>query len=291
MTTILRVLEGAVALFPHADLRFVAAALAVDVAILMVMAWRWRVLLAALGVRTELREMLLVNTAGNAVTNLTPARSVGGDAFRIAAIHARSGASRRVATASVVYDRLADLSGLSVLLILAAPRLSWLMRPSIAVSLAAAVLALAALVPFRRFLAAAWKRGHDKLVGVPLARRSAATAMVRSMGVWMLDALRVMLVGAAFHANITLPMAATLSLARLVSGAAPVPAGIGVVDGALVATLLWGGLSPEVAAAVTLLERSIVYGWATLLGLAALTWLGGHQLLVRIRTAFRVPTT
>ena len=277
-----RTLERALALFPRADLRFVVAALVVDVAVLLIMGWRWRGLLTALGVRVDWMEALLTNAAGNAVTNLTPARAVGGDAFRVATIRARSDASVRVATASVVYDRVAELSGFAVLLILAAPRLPWLMRPMVAGSVAAIAIALVALAPSRRSLGSAWGRWHDKLVGVPLTLRSAAAAVLCSMVAWLLDAIRVVLVGAAFRVHIALPLAATLSLARLVSGAAPVPAGIGVVDGALVATLLWGGLPPEVATAVALLERSIVYGWATALGLLALTWLGGRQLLARV---------
>lgn len=270
----------ALALIPGADMRYVMAALGVDVVVLLMMGWRWRGLLTTLGVRVDWRSALLINAAGNAVSNLTPARAVGGDAFRVACVRAR-GASARVATASVIYDRLAELCGFSVLVLLAAPRLSWVTRPVTAGGLALIGVTLVAATPLRRSVTNALSRWHDRLVGTPLTGRSASVAVAWSSLAWLLDVLRVVLVGAAFRTPIPWSLAAALSLARLVSGAVPVPAGIGVVDGALVATLLWGGLPPEVATAVALLERAIVYGWASLLGLLALGWLGGRRLLAR----------
>jgi uncharacterized protein (TIRG00374 family) len=91
-------------------------------------------------------------------------------------------------------------------------------------------------------------------------------------------------VGRAFDVRLVPSQAAAVSLLRLGSGLVPVPAGIGVVDGALVAGFIWLGLPMQTAAALAIVERAITFGWATALGAVALLLLGGSRALKRGRT-------
>src|SRR5215470_2534674 len=106
----------------HANLGFVAAAFAIDTVALLVMAFRWRLLLRGVRSGASYRETLLAYSAGVFVCNVTPARAVGGDACRVTLIH-RPGSSPtlKAIAASVVYDRATDVAGFLMLGVIALP--------------------------------------------------------------------------------------------------------------------------------------------------------------------------
>src|SRR5262249_10559324 len=97
--------------------------------------------------------------------------------------------------------------------------------------------------------------------------------------IWSLDIVRLLIVGRAFGVTFEPGQAATVSLLRLASGLAPVPAGIGVVDGALIGGFVWLGLPASTAAALAIRGRAIGYGWGTALGAVALRLRGGSAAL------------
>jgi uncharacterized membrane protein YbhN (UPF0104 family) len=76
---------------------YVGAALGVYGLSLVLVAARWRNLLDALGCRAGIWETLLVDSASVSVGNLTPARTIGCDACRLALIRSRSGSSFKAA--------------------------------------------------------------------------------------------------------------------------------------------------------------------------------------------------
>src|SRR5262249_11750798 len=207
----------------------------------------------------------------------------GGDACR-AALIPRPGGSPPVkaVAASVVYDRFTDVAGLLLLGLLALPTLEpnsphWPIRALLAVAAA-----LAAPPLFRR-LASRIRRWQPAVIGremgVPMPAAAACSLMI-----WSLDLARIMLVGRAVGGRFVPGQGAAVSFLRLGSGLAPVPAGIGVVDGALVAGFLWLGLPVSTAAALAIVERAIVFGWGTGLGAVALLLLGGARALQTART-------
>src|SRR5262249_51156389 len=151
-----------------------------------------------------------------------------------------------------------------------------------------AVLVLAALAvgarPLYRRLASRIGQWHRSAIG-DLTGRTLATVVGCSLAVWLLDITRVMLVGQALGVGFVPSQAAALSLIRVGSGTVPVPAGIGVVDTALVGGFMWVGQPVATAAAMAVVERVIVFGWATALGAVALILLGGSRAVKKARTA------
>jgi uncharacterized membrane protein YbhN (UPF0104 family) len=271
-------LTAASTVIGHANLGFVAAAFAIDTLALVVMAFRWRVLLHSLGSGADLWHTLLACSGGVCVCNITPARTLGGDACRAALIR-QPGESLPMKTiaVSVFYDRATDVAGFLLLGVLALP----VIRPAsprwtiFGLSLLTLAAALAARPVYRRLLARAalW---HQAAIG-RVTSRAMALAVACSLLIWLLDITRIMLVATALRVTIGPPQAATVSLLRLGSAAVPVPAGIGVVDGALVGGFMWLGFSSETAIALAIVERAIVYGWGTALGAVSLLLLGGSR--------------
>src|SRR5262249_31764543 len=149
--------------------------------------------------------------------------------------------------ASVVYDRATDVLGFLLLGLLALPTLRPKSPHWYVLALPALAAALAARPLYRRPISriGQWPQS---LIGRAMGAWVAA-AVGCSLIFWLLDVTRIMLVGAAFDVRFVPSQAAAVSLLRLGSGLVPVPAGIGVVDGALVAGFIWLGLAPATAAA------------------------------------------
>jgi uncharacterized membrane protein YbhN (UPF0104 family) len=284
MKAVWSTITSAAAVIGDANLAFVVAAFAVDTVALVLMAFRWRVLLRSLGSGAGLWQTLLAYSGGVCVCNITPARTVGGDACRAALIR-QPGEPPPMKTiaVSVFYDRATDAAGLLMLGVLALP----VIRPSsprwIAVALFLLTLAAALAVrPLYRGAVARFAAWHQAALG-RVTPGAIALAIGCSLLIWLLDITRVMLVGTALQVTIAPSQAAAMSLLRLGSGVVPVPAGIGVVDGALVGGFMWLGLPPSTAAAMTMVERAIVFGWGTALGALSLLLLGGARAWKRAR--------
>jgi len=272
-------LTTAAKLVTHVRSGFVLAALAAFLAGVTTVAFRWRFLLAALGTRTSVWNTFLTYSAGVCVGNVNPARTVGGDAVRLALIRSRTNASMPVATASIVYDRLSEVPAITVLAILSLANL----RSSAGVEVVIAVLgtATAALAfgPVRRAIVSRISRWHDTLVGIPLQRSTILTIIGLSMVVWSFDLTRTTLVAKAFGVTLTPSKVATLAGFRLLSGLIPIPGGVGVVEGGLIGGLVLFGISTETATAITIVERAVMYGCGTLIGGASLVLVGGLRML------------
>src|SRR5262245_43423962 len=115
-------ISAAAAVLGHAKPGFVIAAVVIDTASLILMAFRWRVLLRSLGSGASLWETLLAYSAGVCVCNITPGGAVGGDACRAALIHRPGGLPPvKAIAASVFYDRATDLAGILLMALLALP--------------------------------------------------------------------------------------------------------------------------------------------------------------------------
>jgi uncharacterized membrane protein YbhN (UPF0104 family) len=277
-------ITATIAVIAHANVGLVTAAFAVDTLSVVVMAVRWRLLLRGVGSRVTLWETLLAYSAGVCVGNITPARTLGGDACR-AALIPRPGGSPPVKAigVSVLYDRATDLPGILLLGVIALPLLIPQSPHWTLLALLAAVVAVAAR-PISRRLASRFERWHQSMIGSRMDA-SIAAAVGCALTIWLLDITRIMLVGRAFDVRLTPSQAAVVSLLRLGSGLVPVPAGIGVVDGALVGGFLWLGLPSATAVALAVVERAIVLGWQTALGAVALLLLGGGRALKKARAA------
>jgi uncharacterized membrane protein YbhN (UPF0104 family) len=276
----------------HAKIGFVLAAVAVDTGLMVLQSFRWRLLLRSLRSGATLWETFLAYAAGVCICNVTPARAVGGDAARAALIRRPEGSPPFSAVvASVVYDRVIETSGVLILAAIALPALTFWSPYRLLLTLLLAVAGVFAARPLLRRILLRFAARHQAIVGQDM-RTAAIAAFLCSLLAWLLDITRITLVGAAFDVHFTPSQAAAVALLRLAGGVAPVPGGIGVVDGALIAGFMWTGAPRDLAAALAIVERGIVYGWDTALGAVSLLLLGGVRALNNARaksTAVETP--
>src|SRR5262245_30540535 len=176
-------LAATIAAISHAKVGFIAAAVAVDTLSLVVMAFRWRLLLHGVGSRARLWETLLAYSAGVGVCNITPARMLGGDACRAALIPRPGGSPPiKAIAASVVYDRATDVAGFLMLGVIALP----VLKPTVPHWTVLTLLAVAVTViarPLYRRLVSRLGRWHQWMVGGRM-EASILSAVGCSLTIW-----------------------------------------------------------------------------------------------------------
>ena len=96
-----------------------------------------------------------------------------------------------------------------------------------------------------------------------------------SSALWLQDFLRLTCVTLAFGVVLSPAQIATLCVLAMLGGVVPGVAGLGPVEGGLVAGLMAFGVDVPTAAAVTALERAISYGFSTSAGALVIAMLGG----------------
>lgn len=79
-----------------------------NIAILTLLVYRWRLILLAQGWRIGMRELSGYRLAGFAVSYLTPGMQVGGEPLQVYLLHSRHGLPVPAAAASVTLDRIFD---------------------------------------------------------------------------------------------------------------------------------------------------------------------------------------
>jgi uncharacterized protein (TIRG00374 family) len=85
-----------------------------------------------------------------------------------------------------------------------------------------------------------------------------------SIGVWCTDAVRLFLVATALGQHLSLPTAAFVALMSSLLTTLPItPAGLGVVEAAMIVVLKLVGVAPAMAGSIALLDRVITY-WSIL---------------------------
>jgi uncharacterized membrane protein YbhN (UPF0104 family) len=270
-------LTDAARLVEQANGSLIAIAFAIFLGSMVIVAFRWRQILSALGCRATVWDTLLTYSAGLCIGNITPARILGADAFRLAVVRSRTGATVRIATASIFYDRFSEAPAITILALLTLSRFrtyAWVVGGIVA--------ALAALIlagPVRRAVASRVAAWQETIVGVPVGRGSVAAAISWSLLLYLQDVTRIFLIALAFGVWLTPVQAATMSVVRLVGGAAPTPGGLGVVEGGQIGSLVLFGIPTETASAIVVVERAILYGSATAIGAVSLILLGGRKVL------------
>src|SRR5665213_264966 len=115
-------LAAAARLVAHANAGLLAIAFAIFLGSMLIVAFRWRQILAALGCRATVWDTLLTYSAGLCIGNVTPTRILGADAFRLAVIRSRTGATVRIVAASIFYDRISEAPAITILALLTLSR-------------------------------------------------------------------------------------------------------------------------------------------------------------------------
>ncbi len=264
---------------------YAAAALALYVVSLFIAGARWRGFLRALGGEAGVLRAAFATLGGIAAGNLTPAP--GGELCRIALVRLGGRATWQQATIAAVWDRLTEVPPILALSVMAAVAVRSLaagrQTPAI-VTAVAVVLALAALAIWRLrrsgFALAVWReRLAIDRVGLPLF----AAGVGYSSLLWLQDVLRLMCATLAFGIVLSPTKIATLSIVAMLGGLLPSLAGLGPVEGGLVAGLMAFGIDLPTAAAVTALERAISYGFSTATGAMVIALVGGRSVWNSVR--------
>ncbi len=247
------------------------------------LAWRWRMLLVALGSAPGLGSLLAYRAAGQSVSAVVPSARLGGEPVRVYLL-TRARVTPASAIASVVVDRTLEMGGGAVFALLFASLLVQRGVPAlqgalVSVSLGAVAFAAGIGITVRRLgqgdglvRTVARATGLDRLRAVrgQLATLTAAETAVatlveqprllaRAFGVGVVANLVVLLEYALLLAAFGLPAGPLAVVAAIfATGAAhalPVPVAVGTLEGAQM--FLFGvlGYPPEVGLAVGLAVR------------------------------------
>jgi uncharacterized membrane protein YbhN (UPF0104 family) len=261
-------------------LALVAAAVLVYAVATVARGWRWHGILRKAGIphaRADAYALLPVGYMGNTVL---PAR--GGELLRVFLMAGRGDAKRREVLGSIVCERLVDAATLVVLF----AALTWAgvagtplgERPALA-----AVLVLAAGLAGVRVYLGLRRRGRldafaervRPLVraGRPLLGRGGIVLAAATIGIWMLEALVLWLLGRSLSLDVS-PVGAcfVLVLSAFLSLVPAAPGYIGTYDAAIVFGLKGLGITGSQAVGFALLTRFVIFAPITVAGLALLVW-------------------
>jgi uncharacterized membrane protein YbhN (UPF0104 family) len=278
----------------NARIEYALLALGLYVVSILISGARWKRLLVGMGGRVSIGQTALINLAGIGVNNVTPSSRIGGDVCRIFLMRGRTGLTFEQVAASTLFEKISDVPVIAVLVGVSLPTLAllvtkirrfwWSGYALIAIGVALAVLAIVALLRGSRVLPTL----RARLAACLVSWRALAFAGGCSTLLWLQDVLRLMSAAAACRTILAPQQAATLSVLTLMAGAVPSVGGLGVVEGGLFAGLLSFGINPRTAAAITAVEWSISYGFATAAGWAAITWLGGRHMLLGAKASAKL---
>ena len=266
---------------------YAVAAFSLYVVSLFIVGARWRGFLRALGGKVGVVRATLATVGGIAAGNLTPSSRVGGEVCRIGLVRLGGRATWQQATIAAVWDRLSELPPIFVLgamALVAVRRLAsgW-GTVSIIIGLAAGLGAGAFVISRLRpsgFALAGWR---ESLALHEVTGRVFAEGVGYSVLLWLQDVLRLTCATRAFGVALSPTKIATLSMLAMLGGLVPAVAGLGPVEGSLVAGLMAFGVNLPTAAAVTALERVISYGFSTSAGALVIALVGGRSVWDTVR--------
>jgi uncharacterized membrane protein YbhN (UPF0104 family) len=255
---------------------YALAALLLYIVSLFIAGARWRGFLRALGGHVSVMRATLATLGGIAAGNLTP--SPGGEACRIGLVRLGGRATWRDATVAAIWDRLSELPPILVLgamSLVAVGHLAVRSRPILIVAGVSAALAIVMLAVWRVRRGIARDGWRQRLALDRVSPSLFVAGVGYSSLLWLQDFLRLMCVTLAFGVAFSPTQIATLSMLAMLGGVVPGIAGLGPVEGGLVAGLMAFGVDLPTAAAVTALERAISYGFSTIAGMGVIALLGG----------------
>jgi uncharacterized membrane protein YbhN (UPF0104 family) len=261
---------------------YAVAALGLYVVSLWIVGARWRRFLAALGGRIGVSRAVLATVGGIAAGNLTPSSRLAGEACRIALGRLGGTVSWQQATLATVWDRLSELPAIIVLGAMAAVALHNLAGTARSVALVVGLIGIAVggAVLIRAIRRSSVRLGgwRERLALDAISGRVFAAGVGYSLLLWLQDYARLTCVMLAFGVSLLPTQTAALSIVAMLGGLVPALAGLGPVEGGLVAGLVAFGVDLPTAAAITATERLISYAFSTSVGVAVIALVGGRSL-------------
>jgi glycosyltransferase 2 family protein len=261
---------------------------------LVLTGWRWQLVLRAMRIESRLVHTALGILGSIFVNNVTPVSRLGGEAYRVAYISTKEEVGAGPATASVALDRCADLLPFGLVFLLALPA-AWphvshtnhlVLGAGITLGLMLTLVLAYRMLPRVQAVVARLKK---TLSLAAIDRSAIAWALVPASLAWFLDLSRLQILASTFGISLDLPQAATLSVLASLGGLVPILGGTGAVEGGMTAGLLLLGVPLETALAITVLERSISFVLATLVGGCAALAHGGGRLSQLVKSTSSAP--
>lgn len=275
----------------RADLRFVAAAVAIEVAFLLLLALRLKVISHRYK-SLPMRQAFQINTAGIFVGLLSPLARIGGEPVKIYMMKDRIGATK--STAIVAIDTLVELFSLYIVVVAAAAILSGKIPSGLFSALSVFLfLSIYASVVFlkictsERWLSdflrwfARFERFsklleknyasmfHQSFSVLVSDKKMLVTSFFISMLTKTLEFLRIWVILLAMGQHVPLDLVVLFWAFLLVLSAIPfLPGGLGLIEGGGTLALVWIGIEKATAASAILLERFVAYWLVLLIGLA-----------------------
>lgn len=255
-------------------------------------ALKWDQLLRMDGIHLGYAAVLATLASANASNLILPAKL--GDTVRGVVVKRRGNVSFWYGMSSSILDRLLDFYSTAIvagvaLLFIEIPALPAWARASLQAAIVVGLLSGLALLSSRRFLLLAdrlllhrfhaTRRAFDDLVKpIDALRRNwrlGALLVVLASFVWFMEGAVAYWVAVAAHADVSfLIVLFAVQCANLTKAVPLTPGGIGTYEAALGGVLVWGGLAPELAAAVALVDHAIKNLLTLLASLPAASYLG-----------------
>lgn len=258
---------------------------------MLMRAWRWTRMLSTIGLDRKhnvpipnLLGMFQIFVLSWFANSAVPARL--GDVYRSYLLKRRSGASISLSLGTMLAERLIDLVVLVGVLFVSglivfgthAPQKS---EQAFVIGLGVVLLGVIGLIVLwflrdhlERLLPDRVSR-HYRRVQRSLFRTlsNPAPFALMSVGIWMLDGLRVFFVARSLGQDISYQAAVMVALISALVSIIPItPAGLGVVEGFMVKALTEIGVGASAAAAVALLDRVITYLSIMAFGIPLYIW-------------------
>jgi uncharacterized protein (TIRG00374 family) len=267
------------------------AALAIYYLTFVARTFRWRYMLVQAGIPRQpgfrmpsfrrLFEILMLSWFANCVV---PAKL--GDGYRCYLLKQDSGASFSRTLGTILAERLTDLVVLFVtmsgagLIAFQGNLPSKVVQTMLAgIGLIAVGVTAVAIVGIgrnrvQRFIPERFHRQFEHFhtaIFACLRRPGIPTAI--SLGVWAMDGLRFYLVAAALGAGLSFPLAVFVALMSALLTTLPItPAGVGVVELAVVVVLKLVDIHADMASSIALMDRLIGYWSLIVVGLVLYLW-------------------
>ena len=297
------IIEG-IATIRSANLYYFLIALAVYLLSILLYALRLKIVLKYIGIKISILDAIIAQFLTITVNNITPSAKTGGELARAAYVHAKTKASLANIITAIVFERISEAFPITALALIAFYAALISHRVSIYVIAAIMLPVLGIILGIKywdKFMEYLLRKSEER--GLTLINEEEELTSLKEMikdykllllaiglssCVWVLDVLRLYIIGLSVGWHAPLFKFMLLSVFYLIIGLfAITPGGLGIIGGGLTAVLVALGAPADKAIAITIIERLISYGIATLTGGIIATLSGGWQAWKLLRSRWR----
>jgi uncharacterized protein (TIRG00374 family) len=291
---------------------WLAIAIVLEAASLLVLFARWQVILDASGHRTNPLTTALINLAGQAVNHLVPSSRLGGEPVRAYFLKKKYGLQLGIGVASIVIEKISDLAAFTGIAIAAAVYAFYFLNvPGHIVGLLAASVAftfltlvgvsyfavirriksktilnflakhraIAERIPlvsqYRERLGASLMNYYSHVARITTTPGIWRAGIVFSLVFWAIEVLRAYALFRAAGTDVPLAVIAAAVIVSAVLASLPLlPGNVGVTEGAMIVIYSTSSIPTATAGIVTMMDRLLSYWLVVLAGVPVAAYLG-----------------